>query len=341
MPGHQKRALRAIIACRTRKQGIMYYKCESCGEMKGIYRSCGNRHCPTCQTHKSREWMEKRIKNMLPGPHYAVTFTVPDALKPFMLVHQKEAYSMLFQASSKALSTSIAKAPHIKGEISGFLGVIHTWGRLMPNHPHIHFLVPAGALSKDGSQWYPMPNGHFIQKGALATLVRKKLTDLFKKAGLLNEIPADAWNNPFNVNITYVGDGQSFIKYLTPTIFKVGIHENQIEKIEGDQITITYRKTGSNRIRRLNFTAMEFIRRYLQHVLPSGFMKVRYYGFMHPASKHKLQDVRKKAIEALGFVDIVPPPEVTLAPPLCTSCGSLMVYYATVQPHDMPPDKPG
>lgn len=341
MPANQGRALRAILSCRTRKQGIAYYKCEKCGTIHGIYRSCGNRNCYMCQRHKSREWMAERIKHLIPGDHYSVTFVPPQEVAKVLNLNQKEGYSILFRASSKALSQSMARSVHAKGAISGFMGVLHTWGSTLPEHPHIHYLVPGGTLANDGSQWHPFPKGSFLNEEALSVRFQQIFKTLIHKSDLKDKIPLDALDKPFRATIRYAGDGQAFIKYLTPTIFKVGVDEKNIVKIDKDQITISHKKKDSNRPRHTILSAEEFIRRYLKHVLPSGFMKVRYYGFMHPASKHKLKDIQHLAKSQFDSIKITPPPEIKLMPPLCPRCNTPMEYIETIAPHKMPPDDPG
>lgn len=158
-----------------------------------------------------------------------------------------------------------------------------------------------------------------------------------EKAGLLHLVCPDIWNNGFNVDVKPAGTGEHCIKYLTPYVFKVAISQHRVESVCGRLITITYRKTGSRRIRRLQLDAIEFMRRYLQHVLPNGFMKVRYYGFMNPASGTSLGDVLEMVMEALNTPDIVKPPETKLKPPVCKCCGGSMIYLFAVLAYQLPP----
>lgn len=341
MPKNHRKAIDAILSCRTRAHGMIYYECEACGEFHTFYRSCGNRHCPACQNHKTREWMARQIKRQLPGHHFMVTFTVPEQLRDVIRSHQKECYAMMFAASSQAMAEIIAKDRHIQGEISGFFGVLHTWGRQLQYHPHIHYLVPGGAILKNGEGWTPTKEGYFLHIPALSALYRKKFKELMEKAGLLIQICPDIWYEGFNVHIEPAGTGQECIKYLTPYIFKVAISQSRIEKVNGREITITYKKKGCRRIRRLVLDSMEFIRRYLQHVLPTGFMKVRYYGFMNPASALNLENVRRQVMDTLDVPDVVLPPDIYLKPPSCKSCGGPLTYVCSIMAYQLPPEDYG
>lgn len=341
MPKPHRKAIDAILTCRTQAHGLLYYECEACGEIHALYRSCGNRHCPACQNHKTRQWMARQIKRQLPGHHFMVTFTVPEQLRDVIRSHQKECYGMMFTASSQAMAELVAKGRWVGGETSGFFGVLHTWGRQLQYHPHIHYLVPGGAVSGDGKTWHPTSEGFLLPNLALSALFRKKFKELMEKAGLLHKVCPDIWYDGFNVDVQPAGTGQECIKYLTPYIFKVAISQSRIEKVEGREVTITYKEKGSRRVRRLKLDVIEFIRRYLQHVLPTGFMKVRYYGFMNPASSLSLETVRRQVVDALDVPDIILPPEVSLKPPVCKSCGGTMSYVCSIMACEIPPDDYG
>lgn len=341
IPSEHRKAITAILTCRTDAHGLLYYECEKCGEMHVAFRSCGNRHCPACQNHKTRQWMARQMKRQLPGHHFMVTFTVPSELRDVIRKNQKKCYAIMFAASSQAMGELIAKGRHVKGDTSGFFGVLHTWGRQIQYHPHTHYLVPGGAVTKNGGPWNPTSEGFFLPVKALSALYRGKFKALMEEAGLLHLVCPDVWNNGFNVDIKPAGNGEECIKYLTPYIFKVAISQHRIEKVQGRTVTITYRKKGSRRIRRLNLEVMEFLRRYLQHVLPTGFMKVRYYGFMNPASSTPLEGVRQKVMEALNTPNVIIPPAIKLDPPICKSCGGAMKYLFAVAFIDLPPEDRG
>ena len=341
MPSNHRKVIDAILTCRTSAHGLLYYECEKCGDMHIAFRSCGNRHCPACQNHKTRAWMAKQIERQLPGHHFMVTFTVPSELRDIIRKNQKKCYGMMFAASSQAMTEMISSDRHIKGNNSGFFGVLHTWGRQLQYHPHIHYLVPGGAISTSEGSWAPTSEGFFLYYEKLSALYRGKFKALMEKAGLFHLVCPAIWNDGFNVNIEPAGNGENCIKYLTPYIFKVAISQSRIEKVEGRTITITYRKKGSSRPRRFKLDAIEFIRRYLQHVLPTGFMKVRYYGFMNPASALSIDEVRLKVMETLNISDIIVPLKVELKPPVCKVCGGSMIYLCSIMAYELPPDDYG
>ena len=341
VPKTHRKTIGAILSCRTQAHGLLYYECEACGKIHAFYRSCGNRHCPACQNHKTRQWMARQIKRQLPGHHFMVTFTVPEELRNVIRSNQKACYGMMFAASSQAMSELVGRGRWMTGKTPGFFGVLHTWGRQLQYHPHIHYLVPGGAVSGDGKAWHPTSEGFLLPYKALSALFRKKLRGLMEKAGLLHNVCPDIWFDGFNVDVKPAGGGQECIKYLTPYIFKVAISQSRIEKVEGREVTITYKKKGSRRPRRLTLEVMEFMRRYLQHVLPTGFMKVRYYGFMSPASVLDLKEVRKQVMDALQGGDIVPPPQVPAKPSLCKSCGGVLKYVCGLYALVLPPDDDG
>jgi hypothetical protein len=189
-------------------------------------------------------------------------------------------------------------------------------------------------LESQGGRWHPSAINFYLPVQALSRIVRAKFRDRMAKAGLLSEIPAEVWTREWNVNSQAVGSAEASIKYLTPYVFRVAISNSRIVKLEGGKVFLLYKKTGSNRLRTLALDALEFIRRFLQHVLPTGFMKVRYYGFLSPGSKVPLEEVRARIEMAFGFELVAP--EVEPQPPpqiVCRHCGHELVYRYSILPH--------
>ena len=282
MPKTHRKAIDAIIGCRTEACGMAFYQCETCAESHQLYRSCGNRHCPTCQHHKTRQWLEKQIQRQLPAHHFLMTFTVPEQLRPFMRKNQRVAYSALFKTSSDSIKKLAPDQHYIGADLPGFFGVLHTWGRTLQYHPHIHYVVAGGALSSSDGRWHPSTTDFYLPVQALAKIFRAKFRDEMINAGLFDQIPSEVWLIDWNVNSQAVPSCEACLKYLAPYVFKVAISNSRILKVEDRTVLIRYKKPHSNRLRTLPLEVMEFIRRFLQHVLPTGFMKVRYYGFMNP-----------------------------------------------------------
>lgn len=333
IPSNHKKALRAINDCRTEKYGINIYECEQCGKQHIILRSCGNRHCPTCQNHKTRQWVEKQLKNQLPGHHFMITFTVPEQIRRFIRKNQKKTYPALFSASSQALRKLAMDEKYMGGDLPGFFGVLHTWGRLIQYHPHIHYIAPGGAISKHDGKWHPSRIDFYLPVKALSKIYKAKFKDEMKKAMILDDIPEKAWDLHWNVNCQTVGNSEHSIKYLSRYVFKVAISNSRIIKVEDRKVFFKYRKPRSQRWRTTSLDIIEFMRRFLQHVLPTGFMKVRYYGFMHPSSSVPLNEISARIELAYGFDVKTPSRKIEPLPPItCPDCGGTLIYRGSILP---------
>lgn len=333
MPMEHKKVIAAMINCKTEENGSLVYECEECGEKHLLFRSCGNRHCPQCQYHKSRQWLERQLNRQLPGNHFMVTFTVPEEIRDFIRSHQRVCYAALFAASAEAMKKLAEDPKYIGGDMAGFFGVLHTWGRQLQYHPHIHYVVPGGALSSKDSRWHPSSPTFYVPVLALSPIFRAKFRDRMKKAGLFDQIPAEVWQKGWNVNCQAVGEAEGSIKYLAPYVFRVAISDSRIIKVEDGKVYFHYKEQKSNRLRTMALGIMEFIRRFLQHVLPSGFMKVRYYGFLSPTSNVTIDEVRAKIELAYGFTITTPKAEIEPLPPMvCKLCGIKLKYVFYVLP---------
>jgi hypothetical protein len=322
MPKNHIKALKAIVACRTADCGTLIYECSGCGKFHIGFRSCGNRHCTSCQGHKSRQWLENQTQRQLPGHHFMITFTVPEELRAFLRSNQRAGYGALFAASSQTLKVFCADTKYVGGDLPGFFGVLHTWGRQLHYHPHIHYVVPGGALSKKDQKWHPSQPNFFAPVKAMSKVFRAKLRDQFNASGILKQVDPSVWSKSFNVNCQAVENSSHSVRYLAPYVFKVAISDSRILKVEDRKVFIRYRKSGSRRWRIMILEVMEFIRRFLQHVLPTGFMKVRYYGFMSPASSVSLEIVRVQIELAIGVeIHLLNHEPEKPYRPICPDCG--------------------
>jgi len=292
MPAEHRKVIHAITACRTGRLGTVFYACSSCGHTHAMGRSCGNRHCPTCQQDKTKAWLEKQTARLLPCPYFLLTFTLPAELRACVRSHQRVCYAALFQASSEALKVLAADSKYLGTKQPGFFGVLHTWGRTLEYHPHVHYVVPGGGLSDDGRQWLPSRADFFVPVKALSVIFRAKFRDALRRAGLLDEVDPGVWQRDWVVHSKAVGDGRASLKYLAPYVFRVAISDRRILSCDEGKVTFTYQKSGSNRPRKMTLDAAEFIRRFLQHVLPSGFQKVRHYGFASANSAQSIESIR-------------------------------------------------
>lgn len=333
IPKDHLKTINAIIKCRTSLSGVTVYKCTGCGEVHHVFKSCGNRHCPSCQHAKTIEWTNKQLNRQLPGHHFMMTFTVPQDIRSFIRSHQRICYSAMFKASSESIRTLASDAAYVGGDLAGFFGVLHTWGRQMQYHPHIHYVAAGGAFSTDHRKWHPSKPEFFLPVFALSKIYRAKFRDLMIHEGLYDQIPAKVWEMDWNVNCQPVGACESSIRYLSYYVFKVAISDHRIVSVEDGKVTIKYKKQKSSRTRHVTMDANEFIRRFLQHVLPKGFMKVRYYGFMNPNSSVSLEDIRARIELAYGFDIEKPEINVEHLPSIrCPFCGAEMKLIYSIYP---------
>jgi len=333
MPADHRKVIDAIVNCRSGHYGACIYKCSQCNQSHTIYRCCGNRHCPNCQHHKTRHWLQTQLNRQLPGHHFMITFTVPQGLRRFIRSHQRLCYSAMFAASSQTIKKLTADPKYIGADMSGFLGVLHTWGRQIPYHPHIHYVVPGGAFSKSDGSWHCSRIDFFLPVKAMSKIFKAKFRDMIKNSKLYPQIPADVWNQNWIVNCQAIGASERSIKYLAAYIFKVAISNSRIVKVENRRVFFKYRKNKSNRWRTMAVDVMEFMRRFLQHVLPTGFMKVRYYGFFHPASSVSLDKIAALIELAFGFLIVTPKTLIEAPEPMiCKSCGAKLLLRASVLP---------
>jgi hypothetical protein len=339
MPPEHKKVLRAISACRTGELGTVLYVCQSCGKTHAVACACGNRHCPSCQWEKTDAWLEQQTARLLPCPYFLVTFTVPAGLRALIRRHQRIAYAALFQASSAALQELATNPRHVGSSRCGFFGVLHTWGRTLEYHPHVHYIVPGGGLSEDGTKWLPSRANFFVPERPLAILFRAKFRDALDRAGLLDQVDPAVWRAKWVVDSQAVGDGQTSLKYLAPYVFRVAISDRRIISCEDDRVTFSYRRVGSKRSRQMTVDAFEFIRRFLQHVLPKGFQKVRHYGFLSPNSKQSIEAVRRLVVFHYGLISLLLAnlPQRALAQPeiRCDECGGPLRRLGLFRPAEL------
>lgn len=333
MPDVHKKVIRAILACKTDGCGLSRFQCQQCGASHFFPLSCGNRHCPNCQYRKSRLWLDRQMQKQLPGHHFMVTFTVPHQIRNFLRSHQKKGYGAMFAAAAGTMKKLARDPKFMGGDLPGFFGVLHTWGRTLQYHPHIHFVVAGGALSSSDELYHPSGNRFYLPVKAMSVLFRARFKELMNKKKLLHLIPRDAWTRDWNVNCQPVGAAGASIKYLAPYVFRVAISDSRVIGLKDRRVSFRYKKQGSNRVRVMELDVMEFIRRFLQHVLPSGFMKIRYYGFMHPCCSLDLETVRERICAGLELLrPVILPKKRKLHLPVCPLCEGSLVFKAFYPP---------
>jgi predicted Zn-ribbon and HTH transcriptional regulator len=289
----QIKAFNAIMQCRTAALGGHIYRCDNCGYTRQSYNSCRNRHCPKCQFVKKAQWVDKLAANLPPAKHFHVVFTIPSCLYKLFYINQGKAYSLLFKAAGKALM-QCAMNPEFLGAQAGAVAILHTWGQTLVYHPHIHMIVPAGGLSEDQMEWIPAGKKFFLPVKALSTVFRGILCRLLEQAVIDDciKLPDDCMNfkqikdqcyqkkwvvyceKPFSCT-------DNLIQYLGNYTHRVAISNHRILEHQDGKVSFCYKDYKAAGIsKRIRLDADEFIRRFLQHILPDGFYKIRYFGFM-------------------------------------------------------------
>jgi len=330
MPPHHRKVLGLITRCKTGKLGSVIYRCASCRHEHWVGRSCGNRHCPNCQKEKTQAWLAKQTARLLPVQHFVVTFTVPAELRPLLRAHPELGYEAIFAAGSETIRTLLGKPKNLGSERIGFFGVLHTWGRdVSAYHPHVHFVVPGGGVSPDGARWLQVKRDQLFHPRPAKALYKKCFVESIRKAGLYGQLPAGVLKLDWVVNIKPVGSGEAVLKYLAPYVYRIAISDNRI--ISVDDHGVRYRVQPSGKPTRVTrrLDGESFVRAFAQHILPAGFRKVRYYGFMSPNCKTQLADARWLVWLSLGWTlclgSLLPQPKsVCPKPPRCKRCGSEM-----------------
>ena len=275
MPKTHRKAIDAITACRTELCGIALYQCQHCCKSDQLYRSCGNRHCSTCQQHKTQQWLQKQLERQLPAHHFLITFTVPENLRSFIRKNQRAAYSALFKTSSDAIK-KLALDQHLhRRRPSGLLRRRSHLGRTLQYHPDIHYIVAGGALSLPMAAASLQNRLLSPRQSSLHHLQSNSSAIKSNKPACFDQILSELWHIDWNVDSQAVPSIEACLKYLAAYVFKVAISNSRIFKVQDRTVCILYRKPHSDRLRTLALEIMEIIRRFLQHALPTGFMKLR------------------------------------------------------------------
>ncbi len=312
LPSH-RHVMWAIEHCRTEALGGHLYHCPDCDQHVYQYHSCRNRHCPKCQTENAQHWLEQQRDLLLPVPYFMLTFTLPAPLRSVARSHQTLMYDLLFRTSASA-TQHLATDPRFIGGQLGMVGVLQTWGRTLTYHPHVHYLIPAGGLAHDGQTWRPAREDFLIPVKALSGIFRARFRDALRLTEIFDLVPATVWEQAWVVHCQAVGNGETAFKYLAPYIFRVAISNSRILKAENDQVTFRYRASDTDRARVCTLAVEEFIHRFLQHVLPKGFVKVRYYGFLSAGQRAQLTTIRQQLEPIVAGSCSVPAPCATDLP---------------------------
>ncbi len=289
----QLKAFNDIMQCRTAALGGHIDRCDNCGYTRQSYNSCRNRHCPKCQFVKKVQWVDKLAANLPPVKHFHVVFTIPSCLHKLFYINQDKAYSLLFKAAGKALMQCAAN-PDFLGAQAGAVAILHTWGQTLTYHPHIHMIVPAGGLSEDEMEWIAAKKNFFIPVKALSAVFRGILCKMLEQSvidgcikmpyehskfiQIKNQCYQKNWvvycEKPFS-------NADKLIHYLGNYTHRVAISNHRIKEHINGKVSFYYKNyTAAGLKQTISLETDEFIRRFLLHVLPAGFYKIRYFGFM-------------------------------------------------------------
>jgi hypothetical protein len=292
MPPSHRRAIADIIACRTAALGGHLWRCDHCHAEVFAYHSCKNRSCPKCHTEQTQAWLDRRRAEMLPTAYFHATITIPDELRQALRANQRDGYGALLTAAATAI-IELARDRRFVGGTVGVLAVLHTWTQQLLYHPHVHCLITGGGVSPDGRSWCPARRAFLVPPKALAKLVRGKLQVLLRQRRPDLVLPPSVWRKPWIVHITSWDAGEpAVLDYLARYVFRVAITNARLVGLDAEAVTIRYKQRKSARWRTRRVAGEEFMRRFLQHVLPKGFHKVRYFGLWHPAHRALAARVR-------------------------------------------------
>jgi hypothetical protein len=291
LPSH-RRALNDIVRCRTPALGGSLYRCDDCGTLDYRYHSCRNRHCPKCQEDRAQAWLERVRTRMLPCDHYLLTFTLPQQLRAVARSHQTTVYAALLREAAASVQLLATDRTWV-GATLGILAVLHTWSRTLEYHPHAHLLVTAGGLSSDGTTWIKPAHARFLGPGyMLSRIFRAKLRAALARSGLDQEIDPAVWKQRWIVHVQHIGTGEHALRYLSRYVYRVALTNHRIERFEHGRVTFTYTHARSGETRRVTLPVHAFLARFLQHVLPRGFAKIRSYGLLSPSHRPGLERAR-------------------------------------------------
>jgi hypothetical protein len=341
LPSH-RRAMDDIIHCRTEALGGHLLQCNHCGQEHYVYHSCRNRSCPTCHRLETEAWLEERRQELLPVPYFHVVFTVPQELREIIRRHQQDLYDILLRASAQSL-IKLAADPHYVGGLIGVLCVLHTWTRTLVYHPHVHCLVPAGGVSTDRTEWRPARTSYLVPVHALSKLFRGLFLALMRQERPDLTLPEALWTKGWVVYCKPSVQGPAqVLNYLGRYVHRIALTNSRILSLEDGHVCFRYQDSQDQRWKIMTLPAQEFIRRFLQHVLPRGFHKVRYYGLWSPLHRPLLHQLQLwLPAQALSSPpessERESPPHIAVSSPLqagqlCPHCGQGLLIVIRLLP---------
>ncbi len=338
----QRRAISDILGCMTEAMGGKRYRCKDCNESFWQYHGCRNRSCPKCHGQQILDWVEARSAELLPCDYFHVVATVPAELRRMFLAEQKYMYALLMKVSARAICELAAGRRHM-GALPAIMSVLHTWTGQMLEHPHTHMLVSGGGVTVDGNSWRECAPGFLVPVKQLSPLIARRFREALSKErpDLFASIPAKVWRREWCSFCKPVGEGrETIMRYLGRYVYRVAINRHRILDMDDSHVSIKYKHHDTDEWKTTRITGIEFIRRFLLHVLPKGFHKVRYYGLWH-SSKRQLMARARVLLQLSGSLKANEPTETIAelaaealtgedaqsAVPNCPKCRSLNVLF--------------
>ena len=363
----QMKVMSAIERCRTAALGGHVARCEDCEHTRIAYNSCRNRHCPKCQAAAARDWLAAREAELLPVPYFHLVFTLPKAIADIAYQNKSVIYDILFKASAETMLTIATEPKHLGARI-GITAVLHTWGSAMTHHPHVHMIVPGGGLSSDGTRWIACRPGFLLPVRVLSRLFRRLFLEMLwaahqdgrlkffgKHRALADGAAFEAFLSPLRKQEWVVhakppfGGAQAVLAYLSRYTHRIAISNRRLIRLQNGAVSFTckdYRRDGPERYGTMNLEVAEFIRRFLMHVLPKGFHRIRHYGlFANGNRAANIQRVR----ELLGQpvprdtpedAAIEEPDAAQTSPHPCPCCGGAMIIIEVFEAGCQPKYRP-
>lgn len=283
----QKRALSDIAACSTEALGGRRYRCDDCHDTFWRYHCCRNRACPKCHGSQTRQWLEEREAELLPCDYFHAVATVPSELHGLFQRHQKVTYGLLMQVAARAVKELCGKKRHL-GALPGILSVLHTWNGQLGYHPHVHMLITGGGITPDAQHWEPARGEFLVPVALLSRKIAASFRDALKAKApaLFAGVPKSVWRRQWVSYVKHYGHGNdAVLNYLSRYVFRTAITNARILDMDQTHVTFRWKDRHADAWRTERLPGVEFLRRFLQHVLPRGFHKVRYYGLWHPAKR--------------------------------------------------------
>ena len=353
----QLKVMSAIEACRTAELGGHVARCEACERLAVSYNSCRNRHCPKCQGQAAQAWLEERQADLLPVPYFHVVFTLPAPIAAIAFQNKALVYGLLFKAAAQTLTTIAADPKHLGARI-GLIGVLHTWGSALTHHPHVHCIVPGGGVSPDGQRWVACRKGFFLPVRVLSRLFRRLFIEKLAAAhaqgalSFFGELAGLAEPKAFAAHLAPLrrtewvvyakppfGGPAAVLAYLARYTHRVAISNHRLVRLDDHAVRFRWKDyrtadaaTGAVKIKTMALSPNEFIRRFLLHVLPAGFHRIRHYGFLAKGPQAPALDQLRSLITAQAAEPAASPPEPEAPaaepppaePRACPCCGGAL-----------------